>query len=93
MSSDLSAAHVLRDQEVKDAIHELHRSTQAITRQTEALKQQQEALDRLVDASRESNEERVAVEAAQVRKWRAERRDVAFGVCTTSPHAYWRLLY
>jgi predicted nucleic acid-binding Zn-ribbon protein len=87
MSSDLSAARVLRDQEIKDAIQELNRSTQAITRQTEALKQQQEALGRLVDDNRESNEERVAVEAGQARRWRAERRDLALGVCPTNPHA------
>ncbi|KAH6635925.1 hypothetical protein F5144DRAFT_160823 [Chaetomium tenue] len=77
MSSDLTAARVLSDQEIKDAIDELNRSTQAITRHTEALKQQQEALGRLVDAGRESNKERVAIQEGRARKWEAERSNLA----------------
>jgi prefoldin subunit 5 len=77
MSSDLAAARVLSDQEIKDAIEELNRSTQAITRHTDALRQQQEALGRLVDAGRESSKERVAVQEARTRKWQAERSNLA----------------
>ncbi|AEO68724.1 a3180d0a-819e-45aa-94ff-4af92c298886 [Thermothielavioides terrestris] len=79
-SSDLSAARVLSDQETKDAIEELNRSTQAIMRQTETLKKQQESLDRLVNASRLGAQDRDALEASQVRKWNAQRRDLESGV-------------
>lgn len=82
MSSDLTAARVLSDQEIRDAIEELNRSTQAITHHTETLKLQQEALGRLVDAAHQSSEERGAMEAGQARKWHAQRRDLASSVCT-----------
>ncbi len=82
VSSDLTAARVLSDQEIRDAIEELNRSTQAITHHTETLKLQQEALGRLVDAARQSGEERAAMEAGQARKWQAERRNLASSVCT-----------
>jgi predicted phage gp36 major capsid-like protein len=83
MSSDLTAARVLSDQEIKVAIEELNRSTQAISRHTETLKHQQEALDRLVEAGRQNNEDRAALEEKQARKWQAQRRDLAADVCTT----------
>ncbi|KAL2173958.1 uncharacterized protein P884DRAFT_250666 [Thermothelomyces heterothallicus CBS 202.75] len=76
-SSDLAATCLLSDQEIKDAIEELHRSTQAITRHTEALRQQQEALGRLVDSGRESLKERVTIEAERARAWQSERSDLA----------------
>lgn len=84
MSSDLTAARALSDQEIKDAIDELNRSTQAITRHTEALKQQQEALGRLVDSGRESNKERVAIQEGRARKWEAERSNLALEVFPTT---------
>ncbi|GAB1319962.1 HAUS augmin-like complex subunit 3 N-terminal domain-containing protein [Madurella fahalii] len=77
MSSDLTAARVLSDQEVKEAIEELNRSTQAITRQTDTLKQQQEALHRLVKGAHQGSEERAALEAGQTRKWEAQRSELA----------------
>ncbi|KAL2134661.1 hypothetical protein VTI74DRAFT_11239 [Chaetomium olivicolor] len=77
MSSDLAAARVLSDQEIKDAIEELNRSTQAITRHTETLKQQQEALDRLMNAGRHGTDQRAVIEAGHGRKWEAQRRDLA----------------
>ena len=83
MSSDLTAARVLSDQEMKDAIDELKRSTQAITRHTEALQQQQEALDRLVDANRENNKERVTIQEGRVQKWEAERNTLTLEVRPT----------
>ncbi|KAK4155765.1 hypothetical protein C8A00DRAFT_41688 [Chaetomidium leptoderma] len=84
MSSDLTAARVLSDQEIRDATEELSRSTQAITRHTETFKLQQEALGRLVDASRLGNQARAAVEAGQARTWQAQRRDLASGVSELS---------
>lgn len=82
MSTDLAETRVLSDQEIRVAIEELNRSTQAITRHTETLKQQQEAFERLVDGARQGHEERAAVEAAHARKWEAQRGDLAFAVRT-----------
>ncbi|KAK4244785.1 hypothetical protein C7999DRAFT_43609 [Corynascus novoguineensis] len=76
ISSDLTATCLLGDQEIKDAIEELHRSTQAITRHSESLRQQQEILGRLVSADRESSRERIAIEAERGRAWQSERRDL-----------------
>ncbi|KAK4098969.1 hypothetical protein N658DRAFT_202422 [Parathielavia hyrcaniae] len=76
-SSDLSAARVLSEREVKEAIEELTRSTQAIARHAETLKQQHQALDRLVDDNRKSKQERAALQESQARKWQAQRRDLA----------------
>ncbi|KXX76079.1 hypothetical protein MMYC01_204165 [Madurella mycetomatis] len=77
MSSDLTAARVLSNQDVKDAIEELNRSTQAITRQTDTLKQQQEALHRLVKGGHQGSEERAVLETGQTRKWEAQRSELA----------------
>lgn len=93
MSSDLTATHILSDQEIKDAIQELNRSTQAITRHTETLKQQQEALDRLVDARLNSREDRIAIEAGQARKWQAGRSDLISCVCTFQTCTFTEMLY
>lgn len=82
MSSDLTEARVLSGQEIRDAIEELNRSTQAITRHTETLRQQHEAFDRLVDGGQQASEERAAVEAGQSRKWESQRRNLASAVCT-----------
>ena len=81
MKPGLSESRVLSSQEIKDAIGELNRSTEAITRHTEMLKQQQESLDRLVNAARQGREERAAVEAGQARKWESHRRDLELLVC------------
>lgn len=81
MSSDLTTARVLSDQEIKEAIEELNRSTNAITRHTETLKQQQDALHRLLHADRQSADERAAIDAGRARKWEAQRRGLASGVC------------
>ncbi|KAJ4303923.1 hypothetical protein N0V88_001523 [Collariella sp. IMI 366227] len=77
MSSDLTTARVLSDQEIKDAIDELNRSTNAITRHTEILRQQQDALHRLLDVDRQSAGQRGAIDAGRARKWEAQRRGLA----------------
>ncbi|KAL1839406.1 hypothetical protein VTJ49DRAFT_1537 [Mycothermus thermophilus] len=72
-ASDLTATCPLSSDEVRDAIAELNRSTQAITKHTETLHQQAEALGRLADANRRSREERAALEAGQARGSQSER--------------------
>ncbi|KAK3902907.1 hypothetical protein C8A05DRAFT_15101 [Staphylotrichum tortipilum] len=76
---DLASAHVLTDADLRDAIDQLNRSTQAITQHTESLRQQQDALGRLVAARRQGNDDRLAVEAAHARRWQDQRRDLASG--------------
>ncbi|KAK4135275.1 hypothetical protein BT67DRAFT_270310 [Trichocladium antarcticum] len=77
MSSHRTDARVLSDHEIQNAIHELNRSTQAITRHTETLKQQRDAFERLADGARQAREERAAVEAGQSQKWEGQRRHLA----------------
>ncbi|KAK4178149.1 hypothetical protein QBC36DRAFT_111319 [Triangularia setosa] len=79
-SSDLAAVQGLTDENVRDAVEQLDRSTQAITRQTETLKQQREALDRLVAGDRQTRQERRVFESEQDRKYESQRRDLALAV-------------
>ncbi|CAP68299.1 uncharacterized protein PODANS_7_3870 [Podospora anserina S mat+] len=79
-SSDLAAVQGLTDENVRDAIEQLDRSTQAITKQTETLKQQREALDRLVAADRQTRQERRVFESEQDRKYESQRRDLTLAV-------------
>jgi hypothetical protein len=79
-TSDLATVQALSDQEIKDAIEELNRSTEAISRQTETLKQQQEALDRLVNGSKRDSDARSNLESLQTRKWETQRRSAALAV-------------
>jgi hypothetical protein len=81
-STDLSATRILGDQELRDAIDELHRSTQAITRHTETLKQQQDTLNRLVNARQQGRDARGALEAARARRLELKRSDLATAVRT-----------
>ncbi|KAK0666548.1 hypothetical protein QBC41DRAFT_148780 [Cercophora samala] len=79
-SSDLAAVQGLTDENVRDAIKQLDRSTQAITKQTETLKQQREALDRLVAGDRRTRQERRVFESEQDRKQESQRRDLTLAV-------------
>ncbi|KAK0737235.1 hypothetical protein B0T21DRAFT_438557 [Apiosordaria backusii] len=79
-SSDLAAVQGLTDENVRNAIEQLNRSTQAITKQTETLKQQREALDRLVTADRQTRQERRVFESEQDRRYESQRRDLTLAV-------------
>ncbi|KAK4187523.1 hypothetical protein QBC35DRAFT_384633 [Podospora australis] len=79
-SSDLNTVQALSDQEIRGAIEELNRSTQAITKQTETLKQQREALDRLVSNDRQGRQERVVFETEQSGRWESQRRNLTLAV-------------
>jgi anion-transporting ArsA/GET3 family ATPase len=68
---DLGTCQGVNEEEIRTAIEELNRSTDAIAKQTETLKQQQNALDRLVKANAKNSEARSELEFK-----RAERRDV-----------------
>ncbi|KAK3984196.1 hypothetical protein QBC44DRAFT_22401 [Cladorrhinum sp. PSN332] len=76
-SADLTTTQALSDHDIRDAIDQLNRSTQAITKQTETLKQQQEALDRLVSGDRRARQERALFESEQKRKWDSRRVHLA----------------
>ncbi|KAK4160671.1 hypothetical protein QBC43DRAFT_111515 [Cladorrhinum sp. PSN259] len=76
-SADLTTTQALSDHDIRDAIDQLNRSTQAITKQTETLKQQHEALDRLVSADRKARQERAVFESEQKRKWESRRAHLA----------------
>lgn len=89
MSSHRTDARVLSDHEIQNAIHELNRSTQAITRHTETLKQQRDAFERLADGARQAREERAVVEAGSSQKWEGQRRHLASAVCTRPDRVFW----
>jgi hypothetical protein len=79
-AQDLSAVRGLNENEVKDAIEELKRSTTAIEKHTEALKLQQNAMSSLVKNEQRASQARATSTAAQHRKWTAESAQVCKAV-------------
>jgi hypothetical protein len=77
---DLAKVPIFNDQELKDAIEELERSTAAISKQTESLRQQHDALGRLVRESQETAHARTNLEARQSQKWESEQKAVVLAV-------------
>lgn len=75
-SADLATVQPLGEQELKDAILELQRSTVAISKQIDSLRQQHEAVSRLVNGSRKDRDARASLEARQLQTWEAKRRSV-----------------
>ncbi|KAK3331773.1 hypothetical protein B0T19DRAFT_86433 [Cercophora scortea] len=75
-SADLATVQAFSDQEIKDAIQELNRSTEAISKQTENLKQQHEALGRLVNGTRKDLEARSNMESRQAQRLETQRRSI-----------------
>ncbi|KAK7735956.1 hypothetical protein SLS53_007335 [Cytospora paraplurivora] len=73
-SANLSTTQALMDQELKDAIDELARSTEAINKQTETLRQQQDALSRLLTTNGKSGGARSDLEAKRLYKWDTDRK-------------------
>lgn len=73
-SADLSCVQPVSDQEIKDAIQELNRSTDAINKQTETLRQQQDALSRLIASSGKTGEARSDLEAKRLYEWESNRK-------------------
>lgn len=73
-STDLSTAQGLTDQDLKYAIEELSRSTDAITKQTETLRQQQDALSRLLTSTGKSVNARSDLDAKRLYQWDTGRK-------------------
>lgn len=76
-AQDLSQVQALDDQELRTAIDEIRRSTANIERHTESLKLQKTALEALIKTERKTRDARVEAEEEQVRKWEAERSQIA----------------
>jgi hypothetical protein len=72
-ANDLSAVRGLSDNEIRDAIEELKRSTAAIEKQSEALGLQQNAMKMLMKTNGRTREARVCVDKSQQRKWDVEK--------------------
>ncbi|KAK3681612.1 hypothetical protein B0T22DRAFT_445229 [Podospora appendiculata] len=79
-SADLATVQAFSDQDIKDAIQELNRSTESISKQTENLKQQHEALGRLVNGTRKDLEARSNMESRQTERLEAQRRSIGAAV-------------
>lgn len=73
-TTDLTTTQAHTDQELKDAIDELNRSTEAINKQTETLRQQQDALSRLLMTAGKSGDARFDLEAKRLYKWETDRK-------------------
>ncbi|KAK0622579.1 hypothetical protein B0T14DRAFT_150219 [Immersiella caudata] len=73
-SADIAVIQPFAEQEIKDAIVELKRSTEAISKQTETLKQQHEAVNRLVSSRRKEVETRANLESSHLQTWETKRR-------------------
>lgn len=73
-SADLVTVQSFSDQELKDAIEELNRSTATIAQQTDTLKQQQDALTRLVKGKTNEAERRSALELKHAQAWELSRK-------------------
>lgn len=79
-STDLALVQPINDQEIKDAIDALNRSTEAITKQTDTLRQQQDALERLVANNGKIVDSRNILELKQRHKWRTDRKALSTNV-------------
>ena len=85
---DLAEVQAVTEDEIRAAVEELERSTDAITKQTETLQQQQDALARLVKKTRESEDRRHDFELERCRKSESERKHIAAEVRNTEPEAF-----
>ncbi len=83
-SADPGAVQGVIDQEIKEAIRELTRSTETITQQTEILKQQQDALDRLVKCSKKEADARSDLELKHAQKREASQKSTVWAVSTAA---------
>ncbi|KAK4215734.1 hypothetical protein QBC37DRAFT_116916 [Rhypophila decipiens] len=79
-SVDLATVQAFSDQEIRDAIEELTRSTDAISKQTETLRQQHEALGRLVNSNRKDSESRSVLESSQAQRLQSQVKSAAMAV-------------
>ena len=82
-SAQPDAVLPLSEDEIKAAIEELGRSTEAISKQTAALKQQQEALARLAKTCEQCKDARADAERAQLQKWESDRAHMSAEVTTS----------
>ena len=72
-AQDLSAFPTLSDQDIRDAIEELKRSTVAIEKQTESLKLQQNAMSMLVKDNARLHQGQSQAKKNQQRNWEMEK--------------------
>ena len=79
-SADLATVQPVGEHELKDAILELQRSTEAISKQIDSLRQQHEAVSRLVNSNRKDRDARASLEARQLQTWEAKRRSILSAV-------------
>ncbi|KAJ9137135.1 Vacuolar H+/Ca2+ exchanger [Pleurostoma richardsiae] len=79
------------DQEVKDAIEQLDRSTKAISRQIETMRQQREALARLVTSSGRDSGSRTRLEVERLTEWETDRKTLSSIVESLSQNLAFRI--
>lgn len=80
-SKDYAAVEAFDEQEMREAVRELERSTAAIQKQTEVLKLQHGAFAKLARENRRAVEARKVAVEGQQRRWESERAGVQAEVC------------
>lgn len=74
---DLAEVQSVTEDDIKTAIEELRRSTEAISKQTETMGQQQDALNKLVQKTAESETRRQDFERSRQRRTESGRKHIA----------------
>lgn len=74
---DLAEVQSVTEDDIKAAIDELKRSTEAISKQSETMKQQKDALDKLVQKTAEGEARRQDFERSRQRRAESERKHIA----------------
>ncbi|VUC21980.1 unnamed protein product [Clonostachys rosea] len=74
---DLAEVQAVSEDDIRAAIDELNRSTEAISKQTETLRQQQDAFSRLIKKASDSSARRETFEAERQRKAITEHKYVS----------------
>lgn len=77
---DLSVIQGLNDQEIRNAIEELKRSTAAIEKQTESIRLQQSAMSALLKTEKRAVQARSQTEKGQTRKWEVEKSQISAAI-------------
>jgi hypothetical protein len=73
-STDINSMLAFTDEELRDAIKELNRSTDAYSKQMEKLKQQKDALGKLQKSKSKEDQSRSKLERDRIRAWDVERK-------------------
>ncbi|KAH8902489.1 hypothetical protein BR93DRAFT_887190 [Coniochaeta sp. PMI_546] len=79
-SIDVASGQIFHDEEIRTAIQELNRATDAISKQTETLRHQQDALARLIKSESKDTRDRASLDLKQSQALELDRKAVLSSV-------------